>query len=739
MEEIFALFRAEGREHVTRITELLLAWEHGDLETEGLEELFRAAHSLKGAASTLGVDDVAELAHAVEDVFGGVKRGEVPYAPEANTEILAALDEISNLIEQAAPETAGRELPAPAAALAASVRRLLAPEAGGDGPPAGAAAAEAKTEGEPEPRARPSSGAGGGKPASAEETVRLPVDKLDTVIDGFSELWEEKFRNDEFGRRVGGAAAAARAASKTLEEALEMYRRRGEAREFFDRVERSAETVGSVDRTMRGLDFDFHAAGKRFELDLESFGDELGRLRMAPLRSLFRGFRRPVRDLALKLGKSVRLDIIGEENELDKTVIELIKDPLNHVLRNALLHGIEKDETRRAAGKPPEGHVLISSTRIGSRLLIEVEDDGRGLDLEQVKKAALAEGVIHAEAVDSLSPEEATRLIFEPGVTTLGETVTAVGGRGVGLDIVATNVAALGGTVDVWSEAGVGTRFTIQIPLTIATARGMLVEAAGRRFIVPASAIRRAELVSAADFETVEGKPVLRYQGRIFAAGKLAAVLDLGEGPSVESRPTALLLSSPSGEVALLVSEVRAEGEFLTKNLGPAAALMPYFGAAHVTGEGEVVLILNPDAVIRSILTGEVTWRPSEAPAAEVRKQTVLVVDDSLTTRVLEKNILEAAGYEVLVATDGDEALELLNTQPCDLAIVDIQMPRMDGYELTRRIRASSELRDLPVVVVTSMDTEREMARGLEAGADAYIKKSRFDQREFLEVVGQFI
>jgi len=739
MEEIFALFRAEGREHVARITELLLAWERGDLAAEGLEELFRAAHSLKGAASTLGVDDVAELAHALEDVFGGVKRGDVAYAPAANTEILAALDELSGLIEQAGPETAGRGLPPPAAALAVRVRGLLSSEASTGGPPdrasAPAKARAAKTEGGSTQR----SPAGGRTPASGEETVRLPVEKLDRVIDGFSELWEEKFRNDEFGRRVEGAAAGARAANKTLEEALEMYRRRGEAKEFFDRVERSVEAVGTVDRAMRALDFDLHAARTRFELALESFGDELGRLRMAPLRDLFRSFRRPVRDLAHKLGKTVRLDIIGEENELDKTVIELIKDPLNHVLRNALVHGIEEEKTRRAAGKPPEGHVLISSTRIGSRLLIEVEDDGRGLDLERIKKAALAEGVIHAEAADSLSPEEATRLIFEPGVTTLAETVTEVGGRGVGLDIVAANVAALGGTVDVWSEAGVGTRFTIQIPLTIATARGMLVEAGGRRFIVPAGAIRRAELASPADFETVEGKPVLRYQGRIFAAGKLAEVLDLGEGPSFESRPIALLLSTPSGEVALLVSEVRGEGEFLTKDLGPAAALMPYFGAAHVTGEGEVVLIVNPDAVIRAILTGEVKWRPSEAPAVEVRKQKVLVVDDSLTTRVLEKNILEAAGYEVVVAADGDEALELLNTQPCDLAIVDIQMPRMDGYELTRRIRASSELRDLPVVVVTSLDTEREMARGLEAGADAYIKKSRFDQREFLAVVEQFI
>jgi two-component system chemotaxis sensor kinase CheA len=503
-------------------------------------------------------------------------------------------------------------------------------------------------------------------------------------------------------------------------------------------VERVAAAAGSVDREMRALDFDVAARSQKFELDLTSFGDELGRLRMAPLRPLFQGFRRPVRDLAVRLGKRVRLDIAGEDNELDKAVIETIKDPLNHILRNAVHHGVEDEEARRAAGKPPEGRVLVSSARVGSRLLIEVEDDGRGIDLEKLKKAALAAGVIRAEAADAMSPEEIARLVFEPGVTTL-EGVDAVGGRGVGLDVVATNVAALAGTVAVWSEAGVGTRFTIQIPLTIATARGMLVQAGGQKFIIPSSAIRRVELVSAEDFETVEGKTVLRYQGRLLAAGDLSSILGMGGERGLEGNATVIVLSSPAGEAAVIVSRVWQEGEFLTKALGPAARVMPYFGAAHVTGDGEVMLILNPDALIRELVQGKVEWRAAAAPEVVLRKRTVLVVDDSLTTRVLEKNILEAAGYDVAIATNGLEALDLLGRTECDLAIVDIHMPHMDGYELTRRIRASADYRDLPIVIVTSMDTERDLARGLEAGADAYIKKSSFDQRELLSVIEQFI
>jgi two-component system chemotaxis sensor kinase CheA len=739
MEEIFAMFRAESREHVNRITELLLALERGEVEEAELEELFRAAHSLKGSASTLGVNRVAEIAHAIEDVFGAVKRGEFGYDEKANTEILTALYAISALVEEAKPGQEEEDAPVPVEA--ARVLCLLGADSRPEPPPSRAEVedvteTEARTADAEAAVEAPKPDAGAAR--ATGETLRLPVAKLDAVIDGFSEMWEEKFRNDEFGVRFHGVALSARAANKILYEAVETYRRRGDREEFLHQVEKAAEVFGSVDREMRAIDFSYAGAAKRFELDLAGFGDELGRLRMAPLRELFRGFRRPMRDLAVRLGKKVRLDIIGEDNELDKTIIELIKDPLNHILRNAVDHGIEDEEARRGAGKPPAGRILIASTRVGSRLLIEVEDDGCGINLERVKKVAVAAGVIRAEAADGLGADEVARLIFEPGVTTKKK-ITEVGGRGVGLDVVVANVAALGGTVDVWTESGVGSRFTIQLPLTIATARGLLVKAGKAEFIVPSSAIKRVDVAPAGDFETVEGRPVLRYDGRVVAAGELGAILGTGDNGGSGAGSAVLILSSPSGDAALVVSDVGGEGEFLTKDLGPIGAQMPYFGAAHVTGKGEVVLILNADVLVREIIRGEVVTRAAAVTTREARKRTILVVDDSLTTRALEKNILEAAGYSVAIASDGREALEVLADVPCDLAVVDLQMPRMDGYELTRHIRASADYRDLPVVVVTSLETDKDMARGLEAGADAYIKKSHFDQRELLSIIEQFI
>ncbi len=739
MDEIFAMFRAEGREHVAGVTELLLALERGDIDEGGLEELFRAAHSLKGSANTLGVDDVAEIAHAMEDVFGAVRRGEVAYNEEANDVILAALDAISGMVEEAVP---GRQAEtADAAAIAQRVRALLGDNAGDArviARPGGGSAGR-------KDRAAPGGGATAiaeepltGTRAAREETLRLSVAKLDAVIDAFSGVWEEKFRNDEFGTRFHGVALAAKSVNRALEDALNVYRRRGDREEFSRQIEKAASALGSVDREMRTIDFDFGGAAKRFELDLNSFGDELGRLRMAPVRELFRSFRRPVRDLAVKLGKKIELDIIGEDNELDKAIIELMKDPLNHILRNAVDHGIETDEERREAGKAPAGRILVSSTRLASRLLIEIEDDGRGIDLGAVKRAAVTAGVVRAEAAEGLEPEEVARLVFEPGITTKTE-ISEVGGRGVGLDVVVANVAALGGTVGVWTEAGVGTRFTVQLPLTIATARGLLIEAGRARFIVPSSAIRRVDVIMGREIETVGGRPVIRYDGRPIAAAELTAILGYGGNGGFEAGSIVLVLSTPSGEAALLVSGVVGEGEFLTKNLGALGARVPYFGAAHVTGKGEVILILNADVLVREVMRAEAPLREAPAPAPERRKHTVLVVDDSLTTRSLEKNILEAAGYDVAIASDGQEALEVLNKVTCDVAVVDLQMPRMDGYELTRRLRASAAHRDLPIIVVTSLETEKDMARGLEAGADAYIKKSRFDQRELLSVIERFV
>lgn len=748
MEELFALFRAEGREHVDRITDLLLELESGGIDAEGLEEVFRAAHSLKGAASTLGVDNLADVAHAMEDIFGAVRRKDVRFNAEATSVVLEGLDVIKIILERATP--AGDWEIEAAVPAAGKLRAWLAAQGKSDkaGPPSppkepkpSLPSAESPPEGRAENGPAPvgESGERARAAGRGDETVRVPVSKLDAVLGGFEDVWHIKYRNDEYGERLRGIAGQSRLASRSLNETVTAYLRGGSIEDFARRVEAAARQGAELERDLRTLEFEFTSGSQRLWLDLLAFSYDVNSLRMSPLRETLNGFRRMIRDLSLKLDKPVQFAVEGEDNELDKAVIELIRDPLNHILRNALHHGLESAEERAAAGKPREGYIAIVTARFGSRLVISVEDDGGGLDLEAVKRVAVEQGLIAAEAASALADDEAARLIFEPGITTSRQ-ATELGGRGVGLNVVATNVAALGGSVDVWTERGVGTRFTLQIPLTLAMARGMIVSVGKERFIIPSTTIRRVEDVAVEELEVVEGRTTLGFGGRVLAVGDLAVLLGVGGNGSRATRRTVLILSTPSGEAALAVGGVGSESEFLTKDLGSAARYMSFFTGAHVTGKGEVLLILNADSLVRAINYGESRWEaPTAEPSAEVRIKTVLVVDDSLTTRALEKNILEAAGFRVVTATNGEEALQALADIDCDVAIVDVQMPRMDGFELTRRLRASTTWRELPIILVTSLDTQADVTRGLDAGADAYVKKSQFDQRELLSTIEQLI
>jgi two-component system chemotaxis sensor kinase CheA len=739
MVELFDLFRAEGREHVARITELWLAAEQGAVDAEGLEELFRAAHSLKGAASTLGVDNLADVAHALEDVFGAVKRRDVPCDAEAADVVLRGLDVITAILERASP--AGEPDVPEAAPVAESIRGWLLDKltAAGAARPRTAAPEPPVSELPPAESPRPREEVAAPAPRR-EETLRVPASKIEAVASGFEELWAAKYRTERLAERVGENTSTVRAAARGLSQALTAYERGGEPAEFASRVTAAARTVAALERGLRALDFDFAIANQRTGVDLLAFGDEVNSLRMAPLREMLGGFRRTIRDAATRMGKRVALEVEGEDNELDKAVIEVIKDPLNHILRNAVLHGVEDEATRAGAGKPPEGKVSISTRRAGTRFEITVEDDGGGLDLEGVKRAAVANGVVTAEAAAKMGVAEATRLVFEAGVTTR-EGASEWGGRGVGLNVVAVNVAALGGDVEVWSAPGEGTRFTLTLPVTLAMTRGMVVTAAGQRFILPSAVIRRVVEVPAAEISVVEGRPTFKFEDRILAVGELAVLLGLAadRGRAGPTYP-GLVLNTPTGEAALIVAEMGAESEFLAKSLPAAAGFPPLFTGAHVAGTGEIILILNADALVRAINYGDARWEEAAVAATPERKvRTVLIVDDSLTTRALEKNILEAAGYRVVTAASGEEAMSALAATPCDLAVLDVQMPGMDGFELTRRLRSDAAWRDLPVVLVTSLDTQADVVRGLDAGADAYIRKSQFDQRELLATIGQFL
>jgi two-component system chemotaxis sensor kinase CheA len=475
--------------------------------------------------------------------------------------------------------------------------------------------------------------------------------------------------------------------------------------------------------------------------------EEVRRVRMLPFAEACQGLERVVRDAAQAEGKRAALAVEGGDVELDRSVLEGLKDPLTHLVRNAVGHGVEPPEARRAAGKPEAGRVAVTAALRGGQVEVVVADDGAGLDLDALHDALRGRGMV--EPADDRDLVDA---IFLPGFSTAAR-VTNLSGRGVGLDVVKSRVEALHGTVAVASEPGRGTRFTLAVPLTLTTLRALLLTAGGQPFVLASAHVEKLVRVDPSEVRTVGGRAVLAQGGAPIPVAPLADLLGLpddaparpaGGGPG--KRPGAVVVAGDR-RVAVLVDELLAEQEVTVKSLGDRVRRVRSVSGATLLPDGRVALVLNPSALTRAVpsraaaATGASPARGSQtarrsAPAARKR---LLVVDDSVTTRTLEKGILESAGYEVLTAVDGEDGWRVLERQGADLLITDVEMPRMDGFALTEAVRRTPRFESLPVVLFTSRASESDRARGIEVGADAYIVKSAFDQNDLLETIAQLL
>lgn len=452
------------------------------------------------------------------------------------------------------------------------------------------------------------------------------------------------------------------------------------------------------------------------------------------------------------------LQIVGGDTELDKRVLEQIKDPLIHMLRNAIDHGIEPPQQRVALGKPRSGTITLTAEQLGKDVLICVSDDGAGLDLDAIRQTIARHGV----DAQTLSEIELVEGIFKVGIST-SPIITDISGRGVGLDVVRRNVEALHGRIDVDWTPGEGAAFTLTLPLRLTSSRGLLVRVSNELFAIPLNAIERIMYISPQEISPLEGQDTVLYNGRPLTLVQLGDVLELpraeAQRDNVLSPSNALRMHSSKGEAHILVvilaaaerrmafavDELVGEQEIVIKGLGKQLTRVGGIAGATVMGSGRVVLILNVADLIklamrgggRSVFDALAEAAPSMVTRAQRR---ILIVDDSITTRTLEKNILEAAGYTVQLAVDGQEALSTIATGGVpDLIVSDLVMPRMDGFELTQRIKDDPNMASVPVILVTSLDSPKDKARGIEIGADAYIVKSSFDQNNLLETIEQLI
>lgn len=456
---------------------------------------------------------------------------------------------------------------------------------------------------------------------------------------------------------------------------------------------------------------------------------------MVPLQAALGSLPRVVRDLGRKLNKNVVLEIRGGDNEMDRDLLEAIKDPLIHVLRNAVAHGVESPEVRRKAGKPETSRVILAVQTYAGGLQLEVRDDGAGVNLGKVRARAIERRLL--EGAVEASDREILDLIFVPGLST-AENVDEISGRGVGLDAVREVVEGCGGRVSVESTLGLGATFQLRLPVNLATLRMLLVRVGQEQFALPINSVVRILRIRPEQVRQVDAGFAIELDGRAIPVARLDHILRIGAAKSSECRHGLVLVSGPD-KVALLVDAIIGEQELIMKGLGDHLRRVDKIAGATVLATGRIVPLLSVGDIVRQFGATRSGQLFPEDTSRATKKRRILIVDDSITTRTLERSILEAVGYLVEVATDGEDALSKLSVASFDLMLSDVQMPRMDGIALVTRVKQSERTKNMPVVLVSSLDSDDDRRRGLAAGADAYLGKSDFRQELLLETLDRLI
>ncbi len=768
--QLITVFLAELEEHVNAQNRDLLALEAPELSAAErqvlLRNLLRSAHSLKGASRAIGAASIERLCHGLEELLMEISDGRRVIDKELFALFFACVDALDDAGKRLRGGLDFAGSPADAAsAWIATVQHGPRVDEGQDKPPSTLAPAtvvavsSAPVISPLEVSLREHATAG---PASMEASilrrgsratdathVRVAVRKLDTLLTQAGELTVARARMErslddvvsivdlvsrfrvEWQRlerplKLLCAEDAGGAASGSLKVVSRSF---GDAKEIAIKLD---EEVGRLATSLRSATHAYRAVALALDAEVKN-------VRMLPFAEACQGLGRIVRDLAQDRGKEIELVVHGGDVELDRGVLEGLKDPLVHLVRNAVDHGIESPAVRRSAGKPEKGRVEIAATLRGAEVEVTVTDDGRGLDVAAIAERARDKGFA---AVDSTAA--AARLIFFHGFST-SRSLSVVSGRGVGLDVVKTSVESLHGQVDVAAVEPYGLRFSLTVPLTITTICAVLVEASGQLFAFASTNVERLVRIGDGDLKWIKGRPVLFLGQAAFDVVSLAELLGLPIPPLGRDAKGAnvVVISGRGHGVALLVDGLLGVDEILVKNLGRRLRRVRFVSGATVLSSGRLALILSAGELLgeasrRNATRGLSSAIPRE-PTTKPRKRRILVVDDSVTTRSLNKSVLEAAGFEVLAAVDGQDALRIVEEKGVDLVKSDVEMPQMDGLALTAALRASSKFARLPVVLMTGLGSERDKARGLEVGADAYLVMSAFDKDLLLETVMQLL
>lgn len=703
-------FRDVTLDRLRSLNHGILELEKGNREDALINQIMREIHTLKGESRMMGFSEINLISHKIEDLLKALQTREFQFVSGETDLLFESLDSIAQLVQKKSED----EMPVDVHNLTGKLISFT----------------EGKSAGEPSAPSPPRTEEPEGTKGTAflftgeEESIRVGIDKLDRLSETSGDLFINQIRYHNFP--------------------IVLRDIRDQFREFLDarKGKAIADELQQFLKMLNDILKDFQDETMKMDHTVSVLQEQVREVRLLPISTLFDLFPRTVRDLAKEFAKEINLNIQGGSIELDKMILDRMKDPMIHLIRNSIDHGIEPSEERVKLGKSAAGTILLNSRSEGDRIAIEVIDDGRGIDPQQIIQSAVKKRLLKQEEADSLSDRDALSLIFHPGFSTK-EIITDLSGRGVGLDVVKENIEAMEGSVEVQSETGKGTKFVLRLPPSLNITKVLLLSLNGSLFAIPSSVVVEVIKISLSDIHTVEGQKVIHFRGWTVPVFNLREVLNLdtASGETIQGKLPAMIVELAQERIAFLADRIISEREIAVKPLGEFLGGVNNLAGATILEKGELAFLLHvPDLFESSRFRQRPTIeikRPGEETTGA--KAHILIVEDSLITREMEKSILLSYGYEVDESEDGLQALDRLREKHYDLIITDIEMPNMDGFELTRRIRSDENLCPIPIIIVSTRSSSEDRRQGVEAGADAYMVKSEFQHEKLIEIIKRLI
>ena len=772
MKEIMEDFLIEAFELIEQIDHDLVELEANPEDLELLNRIFRVAHTVKGSSSFLNFDVLTELTHHMEDVLNKARKGELKITPDIMDVVLESVDMMKGLLESIRDNGSD-------AAAGIDIKNIcvrLTQISEGEAP---SAAAEAPAAPAPEPVKEPEPATPAEEAApevSDAELSKLSDSEVEAEIERLLKVRkaEDQARRASKGiapkspEEIAPAASAAPApapkpapsrerdadkkvpAASSSSAVAQEQTIRVEVKRLDHLMNLIGELVLGKNRLLKIYDdVEERYEGEKFLEELNQVVSSLSlvttdiqlavmKTRMLPIAKVFNKFPRMIRDFSRELGKQIDLEISGEETELDKSIVEEIGDPLVHIIRNSCDHGIEDPETRKAMGKPEKGLVQLKAYNEGNHIVVEIVDDGKGLDADMLKAKSIEKGIITEREADAMSEKEAFGLIFKPGFSTAAK-VTNVSGRGVGMDVVKTNIEKLNGIIDIESEVGKGTVMKLKIPLTLAIIQSLLVGTQEEFYAIPLASVLETVRVPIDDIYTIDGKNVLRLRDEVLSLVRLSDVFGVEKVFDGGDHTYVVIIGVAEAKLGIIVDTLVGQEEIVIKSMGDYLQNIPGIAGATIRGDGRVTLIIDVGAMMEMAKDIKVDIRAEIEDSTKAKEKPsdykVLIVDDSKMDRTIMQKALEPTGVTIIEATNGVEALNVIKSgeHSFDAILIDIEMPRMDGYTLAGEIRKYSKYRNLPLIAVTSRTSKTDRLRGVEVGMTEYITKPY--SAEYLENV----